>query len=103
MILETAYPWTTTGNDSYNNIFGGQTPISGYPFSNQGQLDMMKAITQELIEGGGVGIFYWEPAWISSSMKDLWGTGSSWENNTFFDYNGEVNLGIQFMTHTYTH
>jgi arabinogalactan endo-1,4-beta-galactosidase len=103
MILETAYPWTTTGNDSYNNIFGGQTPISGFPFSNQGQLDMMKSITQELIDGGGIGIFYWEPAWISSNMKDLWGTGSSWENNTFFDYNGEINLGAQFMMHTYTH
>ena len=102
MILETAYPWTTNGNDSYNNIFGGQ-PISGYPFTNQGQLDIMIAITQELVDGGGIGIFYWEPAWISSNMKDLWGTGSSWENNTFFDFNGEVNTGIQFMTHTYTH
>jgi arabinogalactan endo-1,4-beta-galactosidase len=101
MLLETAYPWTTSGNDSYTNIFGGQTPITGFPYTNQGQLDMMKTLTQEVMDGGGIGIIYWEPAWITSGMKDLWGTGSAWENNAFFDFNGEVNTGIQFMTHSY--
>jgi arabinogalactan endo-1,4-beta-galactosidase len=103
MVLETAYPWTSTGNDGYNNIFGSQAPISGYPFTPQGQLEIMKAITQEIITGGGIGIVYWEPAWISSGMKDLWGAGSSWENNTFFDFNGNVNTGIEFMKHSYTY
>jgi len=101
MMLETAYPWTTNGNDSYNNIFGGQTPVAGFAYTNQGQLDMMKTLTQEVMDGGGIGIIYWEPAWITSNMKDLWGTGSAWENNAFFDFDGEVNAGIQFMTHTY--
>ncbi len=101
MILETAYPWTTAGNDSYTNLFGGQTALAGYPYTNAGQLAIMKTLTQEVIDGGGIGLIYWEPAWISSNMKDLWGTGSSWENNTFFDFSGEVNSGIQFMTHTY--
>lgn len=101
MILETAYPWTTAGNDSYTNLFGGQTALSGYPYTNAGQLALMKALTQEVIDGGGIGLIYWEPAWITSDMKDLWGTGSAWENNTFFDYSGELNSGIQFMTHTY--
>lgn len=102
MLVETAYPWTANSNDSYTNLFGSQTPISGFPYTNQGQLDMMKSLTQELIDGGGIGIIYWEPAWISSNMKDLWGTGSAWENTTFFDFNGEVNIGIQFMKHTYS-
>jgi arabinogalactan endo-1,4-beta-galactosidase len=101
MILETAYPWTTVGNDSYTNLFGGQTALAGYPYTNAGQLAIMKALTQEVIDGGGIGLIYWEPAWITSNMKDLWGTGSSWENTTFFDFSGEVNSGIQFMTHTY--
>lgn len=101
MILETAYPWTTDGDDSYNNLFGGQTPVSGYPYTQQGQYDMMKAITQELIDGGGTGIIYWEPAWISSNMKDLWGTGSSWENNTFFDFDGNTIQGIDYMKFLY--
>lgn len=101
IMVETAYPWTIHGNDSYNNIFGGQPPLAGFPYTNHGQLAMMKALTREVIDGGGIGIVYWEPAWISSDMTDLWGTGSSWENNTFFDFNGELNPGIQFMTHGY--
>jgi arabinogalactan endo-1,4-beta-galactosidase len=55
-----------------------------------------------MIDGGGVGVIYWEPAWISSSMKDLWGTGSSWENNTFFDFDGNTIEGIQYMKYTYS-
>jgi len=34
-------------------------------------------------------------------LRDLWGTGSSWENNTFFDFEGNVNLGIEYMEYEY--
>lgn len=102
MILETAYPWTTEGADGYSNIFGSQTPIAGYPFSKEGQYNMMRFLTQALMDGGGEGLIYWEPAWITSQMKDQWGTGSSWENSTLFDFNGNVIQGMDFMTHTYT-
>lgn len=101
MILEVAYPWTNSGNDSYNNLFGSQTPISGFPYTQQGQLSIMKAIAQEVIDGGGIGIIYWEPAWITSDLRDLWNTGSSWENSTFFDFNGNVIAGMDYMTHAY--
>jgi arabinogalactan endo-1,4-beta-galactosidase len=53
MILETAYPWNATGNDSYTNLFGSQPPVAGYPYSIIGQSDIMKAITQEITDGGG--------------------------------------------------
>lgn len=101
MILEVAYPWTTQGADDYNNIFGGQAPVSGYPYTRQGQLDLMKYITQALKDGGGLGIIYWEPAWITSDMRDLWGQGSSWENNSFFDFEGNAHEGFDFMTYEY--
>lgn len=101
MILETAYPWTSQGDDSYNNIFGSQAPVSGYPFTQQGQLDMIKAITKAVKDGGGSGIICWEPAWITSNMKDLWGSGSAWENSTFFDFDGNTNKGIEFMKYDY--
>lgn len=101
MILEVAYPWTTQGNDEYANIFGPEIPISEYEFTPDGQLSIMKAITQAVKNGGGIGIIYWEPAWISSEMKDKWGTGSSWENNAFFDYNGNLTRGIDYMTSAY--
>ncbi len=101
MILETAYPWTDGYADNYANQFGSQTPISGYPFTQQGQLDLLKTMTQQLKDGGGVGIMYWEPAWITSDLKDLYGTGSSWENAALFDFSGKPTLGMSYMTQSY--
>ena len=101
MILETAYPWTTEYADSYNNQFGSQSPLIGYPFSREGQTQFMTNLCQNVMNAGGSGVFYWEPAWISSQMKDLWGTGSSWENCTFFDFSGNVLPVIDYMKSTY--
>lgn len=101
IILETAYPWTATYGDDYNNLFGSQPSIAGFPFTANGQLNMMKKITQEVIDGGGAGLIYWEPAWITSGLKDAYGTGSSWENVTFFDFAGNTNATIDFMNASY--
>jgi arabinogalactan endo-1,4-beta-galactosidase len=101
MILETAYPWTTSTNDSYNNLMGTETPITGLPFTEKGQSDFMIKITQEVLDGGGAGLIYWEPAWISSNMKDQWGTGSSWENCTFFNFSGTALPALDYPTATY--
>ncbi len=100
-ILETAYPWTTANNDGYNNIFGS-TGVAGYPVSPDGQLALLKTITQKMIDGGGSGVIYWEPAWISSDAKDLWGTGSAWDNSTLFDFDGNATKGFDFITNNYT-
>ena len=101
IVLESAYPWTTEAADDYNNVFGSQTPLNGYPFTRKGQYDLMLKLAQEVLDGGGQGIIYWEPAWISSDMKDLWGTGSSWENCTFFDFEGNTIEGIDFMKYDF--
>ncbi len=97
MILETAYPWTIESADSYNNAFGELAPLEGYPFTPEGQYDFLVRLAQEVQQGGGLGVIYWEPAWITSDVKDLWGSGSSWENNTLFDFNGNQHKGIDFM------
>jgi arabinogalactan endo-1,4-beta-galactosidase len=101
MIMETTYPWTKEYADNYNNIINTSLLAPGYPASEEGQYEYMHALTQEIIEGGGKGIFTWEPAWITSTMKDLWGTGSSWECNTFFDFDSNSIKGIKFMTDKY--
>ncbi|HEY5915778.1 MAG TPA: glycosyl hydrolase 53 family protein [Chryseolinea sp.] len=101
MILETAYPWTTDNHDAYTNIFGSQPALSGFPFTVKGQLEMMKAITQSMKEGGGSGVVYWESAWITSALKDLWGQGSAWENCTLFDFEGNVMESMDFMKYKY--
>ncbi len=101
MIMETGYPWTTEGADNYNNLFGGQTPLPGFPFTREGQLKLMTDLTKKLLSAGASGIFYWEPAWITSSMKDPWGTGSSWENSAFFDFQGNALPVTGFMNKQY--
>jgi arabinogalactan endo-1,4-beta-galactosidase len=47
------------------------------------------------------GLMYWEPAWITSDIKDRWATGSSWENNTLFDFEGNAHTGFEFMLYEY--
>ena len=101
MIMETAYPWTSGYADNYSNTFNISKLVSGYPATADGQYKYLCTLTQEIIDGGGKGIFYWEPAWITSEMKDLWGTGSSWENHTLFDFQGKTLRGMHFMTWKY--
>ena len=102
MILETSYPWTTQGDDSYANQFGSQTPMTGYPFTVGGQTKFLTDLTQNMINAGGSGIMYWEPDWITSQMKDQWGTGSSMENCTFFDFTGNTLPSIDYMRYPYS-
>ncbi len=102
MIVETAYPWTSQSADGYNNIISGQNAVDGYPVTKEGQLKYMTDLTQAMISGGGVGMIYWEPCWITSNLKDQWNTGSSWENNTFFDFTGKPLPVIKYMKHRYT-
>jgi arabinogalactan endo-1,4-beta-galactosidase len=101
MILETGYPWATGGSDNYGNQFGSQTPLPDFPFTPDGQYSFMKSLTQAVITAGGTGIMYWEPAWITSQMKDSWGTGSSWENVTFFDFQGNALPVMGYMNWKY--
>lgn len=101
MIMETAYPWTLQNADGYGNIFGRSSLAEGYAATPEGQRQYMIDLVQQVFYGGGTGIFYWEPAWITSGMRDLWGTGSSWENNTLFDFQGAVHEGMQLFTYPY--
>lgn len=102
MVLETAYPWTIQTNDNYGNLFGSGNATSGFPVTPIGHQTLMTTIAQNLIDAGAIGMVYWEPAWITSGLKDRWGTGSSWENNSFYDYDGESNSIFGFMNYNYT-
>ncbi|MEC3888929.1 glycoside hydrolase family 53 protein [Xanthomonas campestris] len=103
VVVETAYPWTMASGDTSHNLLGEDSLIAGYPATPQGQARYMVDLTQLVIDTGGAGVVYWEPAWTSSSCKTRWGTGSSWENASFFDFqrNNEVLPAIDFMRHPY--
>ena len=96
MIVETAYPFTLINADSANNIIGENALIPGYPASQQGQLDYLNDLKTKISESGGQGIIYWEPAWVSTNCKTLWGQGSHWDNATLFDHNNKSTLGMRF-------
>jgi arabinogalactan endo-1,4-beta-galactosidase len=84
MIVETAYIWTLENFDQANNVLGEKSLIPEFPATPEGQYNYLMEISTEVINAGGMGIIYWEPAWVSTSCKTLWGTGSHWENASFF-------------------
>ncbi len=102
MVLETAYPFTTANNDNYPNIYFNQTPIQNFPYTVEGQKQFLITLTQKMIDAGAIGVIYWEPAWITSNMTDLWNTGSAWENCAFFNFSGNLTEAVDFMKHPYT-
>jgi arabinogalactan endo-1,4-beta-galactosidase len=102
MIVETAYPWTMDAVDetASNTLNQG---VRGYSFTPEGQRQFMVDLTQLVISNGGLGVVYWEPAWVSTKCSTRWGQGSHWENATFFDFkkHNEVHQGIEFLSYPY--
>lgn len=104
MIAETAYPWTlASAPESASNMLGLDFLIDGYPATPDGQRRFMTDLTQTVISSGGLGVIYWEPAWVSTPCSTLWGQGSHWENATFFDFQRQNALheGIDYLNHPY--
>ena len=97
MVVETAYPFTLESKDNASNILGEDSLISSFPASVDGQYNYLQYLKSKLISGGAEGLIYWEPAWVSTGCKTLWGTGSHWENATLFNFENTANKGILFL------
>ncbi len=85
ILVETAYPFTNGYADNSPNLLGKDSLISGYPATPKGQLKYLTDLTQTVVDNGGIGVVYWEPAWVSTDCKTRWGVGSNWENAAWFD------------------
>lgn len=103
LLVEAAYPWTLDNNDTSANVLGEDSLLAGYPASPQGQRRYLLDLSQTVLANGGVGVVYWEPAWISSSCRTRWGKGSGWENATLFDFKGRLLPGADYLDHPYIH
>lgn len=91
LVVETAYPFTTENADSSPNLLGEDSLIAGYPATPAGQKKYLVDLTQLVLDNGGTGVFYWEPAWVSTkTCGTRWGKGSNWENAAVFDYKGQA-------------
>lgn len=102
LIAETGYIWTNNSNDNANNIISSTMP--GFtPPSPENQRDWLIELTKEVKKNGGLGILYWEPAWVSSPCYTPWGQGSHQEHATFFDFNNNLlsKGGMDWLTYNY--
>ncbi len=68
VVAETSWAWTLEDGDGHDNTVrkNNNDSNNAYPFSQQGQADELVAAAKAVTAVGtaGVGVFYWENAWI---------------------------------------
>lgn len=93
VLAETAYPFTNDNADSKSNMVS-EADIKGVGFeaSEENQRRVLELIMNAVAEcEGGLGIFYWEPAWLAVEGAGVSkGSGNEWENQTLFDFEGKA-------------
>ncbi|MBR6967385.1 MAG: glycosyl hydrolase 53 family protein [Ruminococcus sp.] len=132
MVVETAYPYTNEDGDSFGNTVTSST--SGvdlrYDISVQGQAKALADVFQTVANcnGHGIGVFYWEPAWLGvpgisySEQKQHWEQqgsgwatayagsydkdatetgGSSFDNQALFDFHGKPLESLDLFLNIY--
>lgn len=93
MVAETAYPWTLATADATGNFVTDSTRLlTGYPATPQGQLDFLRDLRRVVETAGGLGVIYWEPAYVPVDR----GPGGPYENLTLFDFGGLALPGLLF-------
>lgn len=121
MIAETSYDYTLEDGDGQGNTIGDVINYEKhYPISVQGQSREIADVIQAVCNVGekGIGVFYWEPAWIPvpgesweerNALWEQYGSGwassysaaydpddagiyyggCAWENQALFDFEGK--------------
>ena len=114
-IAETSYCYTLEDGDGYANRVSKSDLLEGYPATVDGQASYMHDLYQNVNSAGGIGVFYWEGAWLpvgpanadNSPIWEKYGSGwassyasgydkdaaeyyggCSWDNQAFFDFSG---------------
>ena len=78
MVAETSYAFTAADTDFSGNTIGeGGGIVKDYPFTQQGQANLVRNVIDTVANKttNGIGVFYWEGTWISVG-------GESWEQNS---------------------
>lgn len=103
-VVETSYPYTLENEDNAENTFTlDDQKKTGYEASVIGQAKYLKDLLESVSNTkGGMGVFYWEPAWKTGKnitwaspqgmdyINDHWKTGNSREDQALFDKQGHV-------------
>lgn len=132
MVAETAYPYTNEDGDTFGNaVTSSSNGVEfRYPISVEGQAQCLSDVFQAVSDIGnkGLGVFYWEPAWLGKpdipweEQKQLWEQygsgwatkyagefdasatdvgGSSYDNQALFDFQGKPLISLQVFSQVY--
>lgn len=101
MVAETAYPYTSEDGDTFGNAVsaGADGADFRYAISVEGQAECLTDVFQAIANCGdkGLGVFYWEPAWLGvpdiswTEQKDKWTNhGSGWATDYAAEYDADA-------------
>jgi len=98
MVAETSWIYTTENPDQFANTISGDGDLGeyvSYAVSTQGQADCLRDVftaVQSVENGKGIGVFYWEPAWLpvgteyNSNLQKWEQYGSGWASQASQEY-----------------
>lgn len=111
MVVENSYMYTLEDGDGTSNSVNKKELCDGYGATVQSQANEVRDVCNVVAKVGGLGFYYWEPAWIpvdSSTWEkgSGWATsfageydpddagvyygGCAWDNQAMFDFEGHV-------------
>lgn len=102
IVMETAQLFTEGGIDGHVDILGIDNIPPGYsnPPTTETQRNYLIDLTRDVLDHGGSGVLVWGGEWVASDCyiyADRWGRGSSWENKAFWDFNYNLQDGMNWM------
>ncbi len=102
MVSETSYMYTLDDGDGHGNSCGTKDLNKNYAPTVQSQANEYRDVCESVVKAGGLGVFYWEPAWIPvhdynyeaadaasvlASNKQAWEQfGSGWASSYATEY-----------------
>ncbi|MGN0142202.1 MAG: arabinogalactan endo-beta-1,4-galactanase [Roseburia sp.] len=98
VLAETAYSYTNDNADDKSNMVSEADIKSvGFEASEENQKLVFELIMNSVAEcEGGLGVFYWEPAWLPVEGAGVSkGSGNEWENQLLFDFDGKALKGVK--------
>lgn len=134
MVAETSYAYTYENGDGHGNTISEEAVFTkNYPITIQGQADAIRDVIAAISKVGdaGIGVFYWEPAWLpvpgetpeeKQALWEVYGSGwassyaseydpedagvyfggSAWDNQALFDFEGNPLPSLNVFRYVYT-